>query len=180
MTELIRTRNLDIYGHAELPWSRPLELLRSDTPTADLAFFLTTVRPDGRPHTAGVGAVWDSGTLYFVSGPGTLKSRLLAGNPWCSFGVRLTGVDLTLEGWASRVTGPDTLERLAAVYRSVGWPATVSESAFTAPYSAPSAGTPPWHLYRLTLRRAVGVASAEPHGASEWTFAGPEAAGPGA
>ncbi|MER6767661.1 pyridoxamine 5'-phosphate oxidase family protein, partial [Amycolatopsis sp. NPDC000746] len=40
-----------------------------------------------------------------------------------------------------------------------------------APFSAPSAGPPPWHLYRLTLRRAVGVASEEPHGATCWEFA---------
>ena len=39
---------------------------------------MATVRPDGRPHSAGVGAVWVDGALYFVSGPGTLKSRNLA------------------------------------------------------------------------------------------------------
>ncbi|QRP48375.1 pyridoxamine 5'-phosphate oxidase family protein [Amycolatopsis sp. FDAARGOS 1241] len=171
MTELIGTKNLDIYGNAELPWSRPLDLLVRDTPTADLAFFLTTVRSDGRPHTAAVGAVWQDDTLYFVSGPGTLKSRLISGNPHCAVGVRLEGIDLTLEGTATRVTDAADLERLAAVYRSGGWPATVADSAFTAPYSAPSAGPAPWHLYRLSLRRAVGVAGAEPYGATEWTFA---------
>lgn len=171
MTELTETRNLDTYGHAELPWSRPLDRLVRDTPTADLAFFLTTVRSDGRPHTTAVGAVWEDDTLYFASGPATLKSRLLARNPWCSVAVRLTGVDLTLEGTAARVTDAETLERLAAVYRAGGWPATSTGSAFTAPYSAPSAGPAPWYLYRVSPRRAVGVATAEPHGATEWTFA---------
>ena len=28
-----------------------------------------------------------------------------------------------------------------------------------------------WHLYRLTLHSAVGVAAAEPHGATRWDFA---------
>jgi hypothetical protein len=37
------------------------------------------------------------GALYFTSGPGTLKSRNLAGNPACSVSVRLCGIDLVLE-----------------------------------------------------------------------------------
>jgi hypothetical protein len=57
------------------------------------------------------------------------------------------------------------LEHVAAVYRTGGWPASVEGDALTAPYSAPSAGPAPWHLYRLTLHTAVGVATAEPHGA---------------
>lgn len=165
------TRNLDRYGSAELPWSRPRDVLASDTPTADLTFFVSTVRPDGRPHSAGVGAVWLDGALYFTSGPGTRKSRNLALNSACSVSVRLRGIDLTLEGEASRVLDPATLERMAALYRTGGWPAMVEGNALTAPYSAPSAGPPPWYLYRLTPHTVVGVASAEPYGATRWDFA---------
>jgi Pyridoxamine 5'-phosphate oxidase len=171
MTEPISTRNLDRYGSAELPWSRPRDILVSDTPVADLTFFVATVRPDGRSHSAGVGATWVDGALYFTSGPGTLKSRNLAVNPACSVSVRLRGIDLVLEGEAHRVTDAAALERLAAVYRTGGWPASVEGDALTAPYSAPSAGPAPWYLYRLTLRTAVGVAGAEPHGATRWDFA---------
>jgi hypothetical protein len=170
MPEPISTRNLDRYGSAELPWSRPRDVLAADTPGIDLTFFVATVRPDGRPHTAGVGAVWVDDALYFVSGPGTRKSRNLAVNPACSISVRLRGIDLTLEGDAHRVTDPSTVERLAAVYRTGGWPAEAQGDALTAPFSAPSAGPAPWHLYRLTLHTAVGVASAEPHGATRWDF----------
>ena len=109
--------------------------------------------------------------VYFTSGPGTLKSRNLAANPACDLSVRLRGIDLVLEGEAHRVTDSSTLERLAAVYRSGGWPASVEGDALTAPYSAPSAGAPPWYLYRLTLNTAVGVTTAEPHGATRWDFA---------
>ncbi|NUT32496.1 MAG: pyridoxamine 5'-phosphate oxidase family protein [Hamadaea sp.] len=171
MTQPTSTRNLDQYGSAELPWSRPRDLLAAETPQSDLTFFLATVRPDGSSHTAGVGAIWVDDALYFVSGPGTLKSRNLAANPSCSVAVRLPGVDLVLEGNAERVTQSATLERVAAVYQSGGWPATVEGDGFTAPFTAPSAGPPPWHLYRLALRTAVGVASAEPHGATRWDFA---------
>lgn len=169
--EPISTRNLDQYGHAELSWSRARDILAGDSPSADLTFFVSTVRPDGRPHSAGVGAVWVDDALYFVGGPGTRRSRNLAANPACSVAVRLRGIDLVLEGDAHRVTDAATLERIAEVYRTNGWPATVEGDAFTAPFSAPSAGPPPWHLFRLTLRTAVGVASAEPPGATRWDFA---------
>lgn len=139
-------------------------------PGADLTFFLATVTPGGRPHSAGVGAVWVDDVLYFTSGPGTRKARNLASDPACSVSVRLRGVDLVLTGDAHRVTDPAELERLAAVYRTGGWPATVDGDGFTAPYSAPSAGPPPWHLYRLVTHSAVGVATAEPYGATRWDF----------
>jgi Pyridoxamine 5'-phosphate oxidase len=170
MTDPISTRNLDRYGSAELPWSRPRDTLATDTPKADLTFFVATVRPNGQPHSAGVGATWVDGELYFTSGPGTLKSRNLAANPACSVSVRLRDIDLVLEGEAHRVTDASTLERVAAVYRTGGWPAEVAGDAFTAPFSAPSAGPPPWHLYRLTVHTAVGVATAEPFGATRWDF----------
>jgi hypothetical protein len=171
MTEPIATRNLDQYGSPELPWSRPRDVLVGDTPTADLTFFVATVRPDGRPHTAGVGAVWVDDALYFVGGPGTRRSRNLAANPACSVAVRLRGIDLVLEGDAHRVTDKSTLARVAAVYDTGGWPASVEGEALTAPFTAPSAGPPPWHLYRLTLHTAFGVAGAEPSGATRWDFA---------
>jgi hypothetical protein len=171
MTEPISTRNLDQYGSAELPWSRPRDILANGSPTADLTFFVATVRPDGRPHSAGVGAVWVDDTLYFVGGPRTQRSRNLAANPACSVSVRLPGLDLVLEGDAHRVTDASTLERLAAVYREGGWPATVEGDGLTAPFTAPSAGPPPWHLYRLTLHVAFGVGGAEPPGATRWEFA---------
>jgi hypothetical protein len=74
-------------------------------------------------------------------------------------------------GEARRVIDSATLERVAAVYRSGGWPASVEGDAITAPYSTPSAGPAPWYLYRLALHTAFGVASAEPHGATRWDFA---------
>jgi hypothetical protein len=171
MTEPYSTANLDRYGSAELPWSRARDALVQDTPEITVTFFLSTAGPDGRPHSAGVGAAWVAGALYFTSGPGTRKSRHLAANPACSVSAHLSGIDLVLEGEADRVTDAVTLEQVSAVYRAGGWPATVEGEALTAPFSAPSAGPAPWHLYRFTLRTAFGVATAEPHGATRWDFA---------
>ena len=165
----MRTRNLDIYGSAELPWSRAVEALTSGRGPAH-TWFIGTVRPDGRPHAAGVGAVWIEDTLWFVTGPGSRKARNLAANPACTVSCRLASIDIVLEGRAAQVTDPATLERLAAVYRESGWPAQVEGDAFTAPYSAPSAGRPPWHLYRVEVDTAFGVATEEPYGATRWQF----------
>jgi hypothetical protein len=164
------TTNLDIYGSDALPWGRAREALEVGTPSPEVTCFLGTVRPDGRPHAAGVGAAWHDGDLYVVSGPGTRKSRNLQANSACTISVRLEGIDLVLEGEAARVTDTPTLEALAALYRDGGWPAEVDGNAFTAPFSAPSAGPPPWHLYRFTLRTAFGVATKEPYGATRWRF----------
>jgi hypothetical protein len=163
-----KSTNLDLYGNAALPWSRARDRLAAPSPSDRC--FLGTVGPDGRPHAAGVGALWSDGDLYVVSGPGTRKSRNLAHNPACTIAAALPGLDLVLEGEARRVTDAPTLARLAALYRAQGWPAEVEGEAFTAPYSAPSAGPPPWHLYRFTFHTAVGVAGEEPHGATRWRF----------
>jgi hypothetical protein len=164
------TTNLDRYGNAELPWDRTKESLETVPPSANTTWFLGTIRPDGRAHAAGVGAVWHEGDLYFVSGPGTRKSRNLAKNPACTASATLKGMDVVLVGEATRVTDAASLNALAATYRSGGWPVEVQDDAFTAPYSAPSAGPPPWFLYRLTLQTAFGVAREDPQGATRWTF----------
>ena len=121
----------------------------------------------------GSGRSGRTGSLYFTSGPGTRKARNLAGNPACTISVQLEGIDLVLEGEATRVTDGPTLERVAGRYRDGGWPAQVEGDAFTAPFSAPSAGPPPWQLYRFTLHTAFGVATAEPYGATRWRFGSP-------
>ena len=161
-------KNLDRYGNPALPWRRVRDLLAVPSPVGE--FFLGTVGPDGRPHAAGVGALWSDGDLYVVSGPGTRKSRNLAANPACTIAAALRGIDLVFEGEATRVTDGPTLERLAGLYRAQGWPAQVEGDAFTAPYSAPSAGPPPWHLYRFTFHTVFAVGTEEPNGATRWRF----------
>ena len=163
--------NLDIYGHPPIPWSRAEQQLEEAASGGmEANFFLTTVRPDGRPHVAGVGTLWVDGRFYIVSGPGTRKSRNLDGRADCVISVHLRDIDLVVEGTAKKVTDEPTLQRLAGLYDALGWPVTVKDGAFTAPYSAPSAGTPPWDLYEFTPTTAFGVATAEPQGATRWKF----------
>jgi hypothetical protein len=169
-SEPITGTNLDRYGNQALPWSRARDSLTAGSPSPAVTFFLGTVGPDGQPHAAGIGGLWQDGELYFTSGPGMRKARDLAANPTCTISVRLEGIDLVLEGSAARVTDRSTLEQIAGRFREGGWPAEVAGDAFTAPFSAPSAGPPPWHLYRFTPRAVTGVATVEPYGATRWTF----------
>ena len=166
----VEVTNLDRYGSPALPWSRPHDLLVTSLTHPNISFFLGTVRPDGRPHSAGIGALWFDGDLYITSGPETRKSRNLMANPACTISVKLDGIDLVLEGEVRRVTDQPTLEKVAQLYREGGWPAEVQGDAFTAPFSAPSAGPPPWYLYCFTFHTAFGVATAEPNGATRWRF----------
>jgi len=163
----VTQKNLDIYGEKPIPWSRALEQLDGGF---EGTCWLATTRPDGRPHVAGIGALWKDGKFYAVIGARTRKGRNLARNPDCVISVALKGLDLVVEGRAAKVTDDATLRRLAKLYADQGWPATVSDGAFTAPYSAPSAGPPPWDLYAVTPVTAFGVATAAPNGATRWRF----------
>ncbi len=163
-------KNLDIYGSEPIPWSRPLRQLEAFQAGPDNSTWLSTTRPDGRPHLAGVGALWLDARFYFTSGAGTRKSRNLAENPNCIISTSLPDIDLVVEGTAAKVTDDATLRRLAERYAEQGWPASVKDGALTAEYSAPSAGPPPWHLYVMTPTVAFGVATAEPYGAMRWRF----------
>jgi hypothetical protein len=160
-------KNLDIYGAAPIPWSRALKQLEAGTGGT---YWLATTNPDGRPHVAAVGALWVDGKIYFTSSTRTRKGRNLAANPDCVLSVSLTGIDLVVEGSAVRIADRPTLLRLAKRYAAQGWPASVSGGAFTAEYSAPSAGPPPWNLYVVRPTTAFGVATAEPSGATRWQF----------
>ena len=146
----------DLYKLDPIPWSRALEALESNEPQKQTPF-LTTTRPDGRPHVAGVGALWDNGKVYVVSGPGTRKSRNLAKNPSCIIAFSLTGIDLVIEG--TRPTSDRRRDPAAhgEALRRPGWPATVKDGAFTHEYSAPSAGPPPWYVYEITPTTVYGV-----------------------
>jgi hypothetical protein len=165
----MQQKNLaDLYGLDPIPWSRVLEALEAAEPQARC--FLATTRPDGRPHQAGIGALWDQDRMYFVSGAGTRKSRNVTQNANCSIAMALAGIDVVIEGAAERVTDDDTLQRLAKRYGDQGWPARVEDGAFTYDYSAPSAGPPPWDLFAVTPTTVFAVLAAEPGGATRWRF----------
>jgi hypothetical protein len=164
------TKNLDIYGDLPLPWQRVLDAIESTPNDEHMTWWLGTVDPDGGAHAAGVGGFWHDACVYFTSSPNARKARNLSQNPSASIAVKLNGIDVVFEGDVERVTDAPTLDAIARLGREGGWPVEVQGDAFTAPFSAPSAGPPPWNLYRLTHRKVFGVATDAPHGATRWRF----------
>jgi PPOX class probable F420-dependent enzyme len=72
--------------------------------------YLTTVRPDGRPHTIPVCFLWDGATILIFSQPNTVKCRNLRQNPHVSLALDSFGRDNTpvvVEGTAALVDDPD-------------------------------------------------------------------------
>jgi PPOX class probable F420-dependent enzyme len=134
--------------------------------------WLATINPDGSPHVTAVGALWIDGTFWFETGGGTRKGRNLARDPRCTLSVAADDFDLVVEGTAGRVTDLETVALMAARWRDAGWPAQVDESgsALTAEFSAPSAGPPPWFVYRITTISATALLTVEPGGATRWRF----------
>jgi hypothetical protein len=114
----------------------------------------------------GVGNV--NGSWYFSSGPGTRKSRNLARDPRCVVSVATHPFDLVVEGTAERVADQAELQAVADECVANGWPASVAGDALTAEFSAPSAGPPPWYVYRVVPTTVFALGTSEPYGAARF------------
>ena len=175
MTDLapVETTNLGPAEDTAIAWSRPRDLLTApsppDHPGGYFPSYLGTVRPDGRPHATAVGVRWYDGDLYFLSGPGTRKSRNLAANPACTIAMRLPdGLDLVLDGEAAPIDDPAILDSVGALIRQSGWPVELTDGGFTAPFGPQDGGPAPWQLYRFVFHTAIGHGD---DGATRWRFA---------
>ncbi len=173
------TNLADLYETPLLDWGRIQGRLDQGVPQAPgtggpdrHTCWLATVNPDGSPHVTGVGALWVDGTFWFETGATTRKGRNLARDARCSLSVATDQFDLVIEGEAHRVTDAPTVAAMAERWAAAGWPAVVDETgvALTAPFSAPSAGPPPWFVYRITPATATALLTVEPGGATRWRF----------
>ncbi|GAT67130.1 pyridoxamine 5'-phosphate oxidase [Planomonospora sphaerica] len=176
MREPVAERNLDGYGAPPISWARVLERLEKGFPQVPGSggpgrhtCWLTTVRPDGRPHVMPLGVLWLDGALYFNTGPGTRKGRNLAHDPHCVITFATQEFDLVVEGRAERVTG-ERLHRVAEGYAAQGWRPSVRDDALHAEHSAPSAGPPPWYVYEVAPVKVFALGTAAPYGATGWRF----------
>src|SRR5215813_1216607 len=167
------------YGAPLLEWARiasRLERGMTQAPGTDgpsrHTCWLATINRDGSPHVTGVGGLWLDGAFWFQTGEATRKGKNLARDARCTLSVATEEFDLVVEGEAHKITDPPAVADLASRWAAGGWPARVDESgqALTADYSAPSAGPPPWFVYRLTPRAATALGTVEPFGATRWVF----------
>ena len=93
------------------------ETAREHLEKADV-YWLSTVRPEGRPHVTPMVAVWLDGALYFsTSSVSERKAKNLAQNPHCALttgnNILNEGLDLVIEGDAERVSDENMLQLLA-------------------------------------------------------------------
>ncbi|HEV2886409.1 MAG TPA: pyridoxamine 5'-phosphate oxidase family protein [Jatrophihabitans sp.] len=169
----------DLYDLPPLDWASIEARLDAGIPQAPgtggpnrHTCWLATINPDGGPHVTGIGALWADGAFWFETGERTRKARNLARDPRCVLSMATEDFDLVVEGTGQQITDPETVAAMAQRWAQEGWPARVDETgrALTAEYSAPSAGPPPWHVYRLTPRTATALGTTEPGGATRWRF----------
>jgi len=104
-------------GATPTSWSEATEQLEKAE-----VYWLSTVRPDGRPHVTPLVAVWLDGALYFSIGETERKAKNLAQNARCVLATGCNalgeGLDVVIEGEAVRVSDPAKLQRLAEQYAS--------------------------------------------------------------
>ncbi|MFE2233121.1 pyridoxamine 5'-phosphate oxidase family protein [Streptomyces sp. NPDC059442] len=143
-----------------------------DRLTTAEVFWLTTVRPDGRPHVTPLIAVWSEGALHFCTGPDERKARNLAVRPEVVLTTGTNdlteGFDLVIEGEAVRVTDEERLRALADAYvgkYGPNWRFDVRDGAFVG-----DGGTA--LVFAVAPRTAFGFAKGEPFGQTRWRFQG--------
>src|SRR5579859_7651829 len=110
------------------PWEETRRVLE----TADL-FWLSTVRADGRPHVTPLVAVWHDGAIHFTATDTAQKTVNLRGNQHVILTTGCNqrgGLSVVVEGDAVRITDQDTLERVASVWATKGWPYQVRNGYF--------------------------------------------------
>ncbi|MFF1628258.1 pyridoxamine 5'-phosphate oxidase family protein [Streptomyces sp. NPDC058272] len=153
-------------GATATPWPEALARLAA----AEL-YWLSSVRPDGRPHVTPLLAVWQDGTLYFTTGAQERKALNLAGNPQ----VVLTtgnntwaeGYDLVVEGEAVRVTDRTRLRGLAEAWEEkygAEWHFEVREDGAFQGAGGPSL------VFGVAPRTAFGFGKGEPFSQTRWRF----------
>jgi len=169
--QLMDERNIASNGAPLIPWDQAREQFEEDASLDPRrrAHWLATVRPDGRPHVMPVWAVWVSGAFYFTTGATTRKGKNLAHNSYCVITVAKPtpeGLDLVVEGSATKVSDEAKLRQIAEVYASLGWPTTVRDGTFHADFGAPSAGPAPFDVYEVLPTTVFGLGD----GATRWSF----------
>lgn len=147
----------------------PWEDARQQLEAAEI-FWLSTVRPDGRPHVTPLIAVWLDDALHFCTGEDERKRKNLGANDRCILmtGCNLygEGLDIIVEGRAGRITDGEALQGIADAYEAkygADWHFDVRDDAFV------TAGHAAW-VYRVAPETAFGYARGDVGSQTRWRF----------
>jgi nitroimidazol reductase NimA-like FMN-containing flavoprotein (pyridoxamine 5'-phosphate oxidase superfamily) len=123
--------------------------------------WITTVRPDGRPHVTPLVAVWTDDALYFCTGARERKTANLNASPHVIVTTGCNrwdeGLDVVVEGDAVRVTDDDALKRLAVAWTGKWdgqWQYAVREGSFRH-QNGQEVGTEPVYVYAVQPTRVL-------------------------
>ena len=147
-----------------VPWLAALDHLEK----AEI-YWLSTVRPDGRPHVTPLLAMWMDGALHFCTGADERKSKNLAQNPQVILttgcNVLNAGLDIVVEGKAVRVRDNILLQRLADAWETkyAGWHFDVRDGAFWGDGGEAL-------VYRVAPETAFGFGRGEQYSQTRWSF----------
>jgi predicted pyridoxine 5'-phosphate oxidase superfamily flavin-nucleotide-binding protein len=146
------------------PWSEVERLLT----TAEM-FWISTVRADGRPHVTPIPAVWHDGALHICTGDQEQKARNLDHDSRCVLTTGTpsidSGLDVTVEGSAVRVTDRDRLATLAALWKErLNWDFRVGEDSFD------GGGGRKGLVFAVTPAKILAFGKGEPYSQTRYRF----------
>lgn len=146
------------------PWAEAREALEK----AEI-FWLSTVRPDRRPHVTPLVTVWHDGALYFCTGETERKNKNIEQNSHCILTTGCNafkeGFDIVVEGDAVQVNDEPTLQRLADLWKSkYDWPFTVRDGKFHGDEGNDAL------VYEVRPATAFGFRKGEPFSQTRWRF----------
>jgi Pyridoxamine 5'-phosphate oxidase len=155
-------------GASATDWARGLRSIE-----AAQVFWLSTVRPDGRPHVTPLLSVFLDGAMYFCTGPEERKAKNLEQNRHCILTTGQNsldgGLDVVVEGAAAEVSDRVELGVVAAGY----------EAKYGEHFTAPE-GT--WFglgeairnggvlVYRVAPTTVLGFARGDEFSQTRWSF----------
>jgi hypothetical protein len=135
-----------------LPWKWAREQLAKSH-----NYWITTVRPDGFPHTMVVWGIWLDNTFYFSTGLRSRKARNLADNPKSIVCTERADEAVVVEGECRLVRDPSLSEKFFTLYeKKYKWDMSEFRDE---------------PLFALSPRVAFGLFEKRfPSGATRWRF----------
>jgi hypothetical protein len=144
------------------PWSQARACLES-APKA----WLSTVRPEGRPHATPVMPVWVDEAPWFTIRPTSRKAQNLVHNSRCVLTVASEDLDLVVEGEADGAHDEARLRRVADAFKAkYQWELALRDGRV---YDNGLPGSPEYAFYQVAPTRGYGYG---PDGltATRWRF----------
>jgi nitroimidazol reductase NimA-like FMN-containing flavoprotein (pyridoxamine 5'-phosphate oxidase superfamily) len=136
-----------------LPWSWAEQRLRRSH-----NYWVSTVSPDGAPHTMVVWGLWTDGAFYFSTGKQTRKARNLSANPKCVLCTEHAHEAVIVQGEARLFRDPAKISFFTHYEKKYHWDMSAMQSE-------PVFEVKPKVVFGLYEKKFIEKAT-------RWTFAG--------